>query len=159
MYQEIHEVHRKEKPRDLKFLWRWASINGLAGHDVMSHFMEQSPSWESNRFSASQEIPRILCNPKIHYRIHKCPPAVPILSQINPVHASSHFLNIHLNIILPSTFESSVIFFFFRFPHQNPVRTSPLFYTCLHTPSIHSSRFGHPNNIWLGIQIIKLFTM
>ena len=66
--------------------------------------MEQSPSWEANRFSASQEIPGILWNPKVHYRIHKHPPPVPNLSHIKLAHTpTSYFLKIHFNIILLST--------------------------------------------------------
>ena len=43
----------------------------------LTYSMEQSPSWEANGFSASQEIPHTFWNPN-HYRIHKCPPPVPI---------------------------------------------------------------------------------
>ena len=120
----------------------------------LTYFMEQSPSWEADRFSASQEIPHILWKLKVHYRIHKCPP-VPILSQLDPVHtSSSHFLKIHLNIILPSTSGSPIWSLSLRFPHQNPVYTSPI-------PHIHympcpsqPSWFDHPNNIGWGVQII-----
>ena len=57
--------------------------------------MEHSLSREANRFSASQEIPCILWNPKVHYRSHKCSSPVPILSQLDPVHVpTSNFLKI-----------------------------------------------------------------
>ena len=69
-----------------------------------TYSMQHSPSWEANWFAASQEIPRILWNPKVHYRTHKHPPPVPNLCQPNPVHIpTSHLLEIHPNIIHPST--------------------------------------------------------
>jgi len=64
--------------------------------------MWHSP-WEANNQSASQEIPHLSCNLKVHYHIHKSPPLVLILGQTHPVHTFPlYFLTIHSNIIFPS---------------------------------------------------------
>jgi len=127
---------------------------------LFTYSMQQSPSWEANQFAGSQETPRILWNPKVHYHIHKCPRPAPILSQLNPFHTpTSHFLKIHLNIILPSMSGSPHWSPSLRFPHQNPVHDSTLPHTCYMSPPSHSSRFYNPYNIGWGVQIIKLLIM
>ena len=83
--------------------------------------MVQSPSWEANSFAASQEIPCISRNPKVHYRTHKRPPPVSILGQPNPVHIPTfHLLQIHPNIH-PSTPRTHQWSPSIRFPHQDPI--------------------------------------
>ena len=118
---------------------------------LLTHFMEQSPSWEANWFVASQEFPLILWNPKVHYRIYKCPPPVPILSQIDPVHAPTfHFLKIHLNIILPSTPGSSKWSLSLRIPHQTLY--TPLLFPCvLHAPPISFFSICSCEQYWVRI--------
>ena len=80
-------------------------------------------------FAASQEIPRISRNPKVHYRTHNRPPTVSILGQPNPVHIpTSHLLEIHPNIIHPSMPRSPQWYPSLRFPQQDPIHplTSPI---------------------------------
>ena len=98
---------------------------------LLTYCMVQSPSWEGNWFAASQEIPRISRNPKVHYCTHSRPPPVSILGQPSPVHIHiSHLLEIHRNIIHSSTPSSPQWSLSLRFPHQDPIQPPLLTHTC-----------------------------
>ena len=91
---------------------------------------------------------RILWNPKFHYRIHKCPPPVPTLNQINPVHGPHPFsgrfillLSSHIHLGLPSGLLPS------GSPSKPCIHLCSPPYTCYMPHLYNSYRFDDPNNI------------
>jgi hypothetical protein len=65
--------------------WLWSPVSLL--------FTELSPSWGAANFAAPQELPSILWNPKVQYRVYKSPPLVPVLSHIHPIHCIPSYLS------------------------------------------------------------------
>jgi hypothetical protein len=87
--------------------------------------MGQSPSWETNRLSGTQGIPRLLWNLKVHCSAPKNLPLIPIMHYLNPLQtshpASWRFTLIFSSCLylgLPSTYFPS-------FPEQNSVPVPP----------------------------------
>jgi hypothetical protein len=116
---------------------------------VVVNFMDKNIFWEANSHSANQEIPRLLQNPKAHYRVYKSPPLARILIQINPVYNfPSCFYKIHINIILPSTPRSSEWSLLVSFFYQYFVCISHLSHSCYMPRLCHPPWLDHPNNIW-----------
>src|SRR5215510_10501345 len=115
---------------------------------LLTYSMEQNPSSEAGQSSQLvKKFPAFLWNPKVPYRTHKCPPTVPILSQLHPVPTNpSNFLKILLNIILPPTSGSPQWHLSLKFPHQQPVHHTLLPHTRHMPRPSHSSRFNHPHN-------------
>ena len=143
-----------------KGLRRVTYVNKTINTYLLTYSIVRSPSWEANCFATSQEIPRISRNPKIYSRTHKRPPPVSIPDQPNPVHIpTSHILEIHPNIIHPSTPRSPQWSLSLRFPHQDPIHPPLLTHTRHMLSPSHSSWFYHPHNIGWGVQIIWLLLM
>jgi len=100
----------------------------------LANSTHQSNFWEANNSSASQDIRRILWNPKVHYHLNNSPPYVLILSKMNPAYAFPlYFFKIHFNIIYPSAPTS------LGFPIKYAVAL-PLFPAKCHMPQPSHSR-------------------
>jgi hypothetical protein len=72
--------------------------------------MQLSPSREAANCADTQELPSILWNPKVHYRVHKSPLMVPTLSQMDSVCTTRTYFclsKVHFNIIHAPTSWSS----------------------------------------------------
>ena len=147
VFKKIHTSRNPKQCSSSGSQSNWSTTSVILGW--------QSPSWETNWFAASKEIPRISRNSKVHYRTHKRPPPFPILGQPNPIHIPiSHLLEIHPNIIHPSTPRSLQWSLSLRFHHQDPIHPPLLTHTCHMSSPSHSSRFYHAHNIGWGVQII-----
>jgi hypothetical protein len=91
---------------------------------------------------------------KVNRRVHKSPPLVRTMTQMNPAHKSpSYFSKIRFNIIL-STSRSSDLFFPSRFPDQNFVCISQLRLLLIHVTA-YTNWFSQPVN-WIKLRITYL---
>ena len=138
--------------------WNTSNTSAISSHSItmfpaltylFTYTMEQSPFWEANGFSVSQESSRILWNRNVHHRVYKSPPHVHILSQINPVHAAIPFpedpiliLHSHLGLGISSSLFPS------RFPTK--ILYTPLFSSIRTTCPVHPILLDYITRIIFG---------
>jgi hypothetical protein len=104
----------------------WTSSENIS--HITHSLMELSSSWEAANCTATQELPSVLWNPKVHYRSHKClhwslswarsiqsPPSHPI--SLRSILILSTHLRLGLpNGLLPSGFPTNILYAFLLSP-------------------------------------------
>jgi hypothetical protein len=101
----------------------------------------------------TQELTNILRNVKFHYRVHKNPPLVSILSQINPYRTAPFYLNI---IHLPTSRSSNWFVSSFATRVLHAFSSLPVCYVLC--PS-HSAWRDYSNYTSWRVQVVKLLVM
>jgi len=111
----------------------WYSSLYNSSSSLPTNSMKQGTSWEANNDSASHEIPCLLWNPKVHYRVHKTSPhwsqswaRCIHSSPSHPISLRSILISFHLCLGLPSGL------FLSGFPNKilYAFLTSPMCSTC-----------------------------
>lgn len=103
--------------------------------------------------SCTEENPCLVWNQKVHYHVHKSPPWVTTMSQMNLLYnLQIYFPKIHFTIIILSMCRSSEWSLHFRLFNQNFVHIHHLSHPCYMICSSHPPWF-HPHNIWWRVQI------
>jgi hypothetical protein len=104
-------------------LCRITALDNRLGKLVSYLLMELSFSWESANCAATQELPSILWNPKVHHRVHKSPSLVSVLSEVQSIRSrriSLRFilmLSTCLRLVLssgffPSGFPTNIVYIY-----------------------------------------------